>query len=87
LEKLGSSNQLCDLIDKIAYSFRIGYEAQGNDLLGEFTHSIDSLLSTLSTEKLTYINACLTLMLNAQTRRDSIFIADIIEYEIKPIIK
>jgi len=85
LEQLNSSN-LGSLIDQIACSFRVGYEAQGNELLKEFTHAIDSTLSTLSTDHLNYVNACLTLILNAQSRRDIIFIADIIEYEIKPII-
>jgi len=78
LEYLGTN--LCD-------KYRIGYEVESHQLMTKF---IDALVVFLEDKKLSdnqLLQQLFTIMLDAQEKKDTLYLADIIQYELLPKIK
>lgn len=81
-----TNKPLTSQLISVAHSFRIGHEAQANQ---SFTDSLDMLseyCTKLSPQQLNQISPLIEPMLLAQQRRDTLFLADIIEHELIPLV-
>lgn len=74
-------------LEAAAIAFRLGMEAQGCQRLGRFVDALLPLLSGISGEKLVSLNGVLSETLAAQGRKDYLWAADLLEYEIAPLLK
>ncbi|NRA61535.1 MAG: hypothetical protein HRU25_11615 [Psychrobium sp.] len=75
-ETLSQSGKLiCD-------NFRQGYEGEANELLISFIGQLEHYLAQNDNINNEYVEGLLNLIFQGQQRRDAIFIADIIEYEL-----
>jgi hypothetical protein len=72
---------------RVANSFRIGCDAQGNEAFVVLIDEIASLFEReLPPERAERITSLFPAIIAAQTRGDTITVADLLEYEIGPLI-
>jgi hypothetical protein len=70
-----------------AAAFRVGMDAQGNNSLAEFIDALDCGLNRGELQAFsTRLFPFLTELLAAQDRGDTLFAADLLEYEIGPLL-
>jgi len=74
--------QVIDVANQSCQFLRLGYEAQGIESLGVFSRTVGPFIDSLNPTDYEYAVAYLKLIVDAQQRRDFIYIADIIEYEL-----
>lgn len=67
-------------------AFRLGMEAQGGEELTSFIDKIMPRISKLLAETLAPLNKILGEILAAQSRKDYLLVADLLEYEIVPFL-
>jgi hypothetical protein len=75
-----------DSLYAAARAFRLGMEGVGSENLTEFIDALAPLLENLSGEVLTRLNGFLSATCSAQSRRDFLRVADLLEYEIAPLL-
>ncbi|MFO6421847.1 hypothetical protein [Motilimonas sp. KMU-193] len=73
------------LIDEVCQHFRLGHEARANQRYGQLLEILTTQHDQLEANQASHLNQILPPMLAAQSRRDNLFLADILEYEIKPL--
>ncbi len=74
-------------IEQVGIHFRTAKEAKANQLLADLLTELEPTLTKLPANQLERVNQYLPVLLDAQERRDNLFVADILEYEIKPLLK
>ena len=87
MEKTIKSNQ--SLIDKgtdVCRALRLGYEGHSSTLLVEFIDLFTPYLQAKPIIKQQELTKVIKVMLSAQTRNDKLFLADIIEYQLVPML-
>lgn len=87
MEKTIKSNQ--SLINKgtdVCRTLRLGYEGHSSALLVEFIDLFTPYLHTKPINKQQELTNIIKVMLSAQTRNDKLFLADIIEYQLVPML-
>ncbi len=67
-------------------AFRIGLEGQGNEQLTALIDAIGQRLPLLPAERLPRLTPLLENALNAIARRDYLWAADMLDYEIRPLV-
>ncbi|MDO6524962.1 hypothetical protein [Motilimonas sp. 1_MG-2023] len=82
-----SSTQLLNLIDRTCQSFRLAQEAKGNHFYTQLIDALEANLPKLAADKAAYLNQILPPLFAAQSRRDTLFLCDILEYEIRPLFE
>ena len=70
-----------------AHAFRCGYEGEGNRLFAQLLDDLLVLLKQVNNQQAASIKALIPVMFEAQKRRDTIYLADILEYELTMIAK
>ena len=65
-----------------AHAFRCGYEGQGNRLFAEILEGLISVTQSLDLTGANSVQALIPVMFDAQKRRDTIYLADLLEYEL-----
>ncbi|WP_206484811.1 hypothetical protein [Thalassotalea sp. G2M2-11] len=71
---------------QVANYFRLGYEGQANKELIIFLDRLELLLSAQTGEVKNSILTLTEVMFQAQTRNDMLFLADILQYELLPLL-
>lgn len=76
------------LMHQIILSFRLGMDAKANDLFAKFMDELVSKLPALSHDlDVVKLNNYLNQIFLAQTQADYLYLADLIEYEIYPLLR
>lgn len=85
--RLKEKKALCrKSLKSAATSFRLGMEGQaGKDLVG-FIDSLFPILQNFNQTSFHKINGLLNEILAAQSRKDYLRVADLIEYELSPLV-
>lgn len=73
-------------LEATVHAFRLGMEGAGNDHLKEFIDRLSGQLNAMSAYQQQEIHNVLAQTLDAQKRNDMIHIADLLEYEIAPLL-
>lgn len=79
------SEDVKNLALSAAEYFRIGMEAQGGELLIRFIDCISKDISIKNTD-MPKLNYYLNEILSAQSRKDNLYVADILQYELVKIL-
>ena len=80
------SHNLSAHIFATARAFRLGMEGVGSERLAEFIDALGCLLPKVSPDVLEKLNPLLEDTFNAMSRKDHLRVADLLEYEIKPLV-
>jgi len=75
------------VIKSVVGAFRFGMEAQGGEGLIAIIDSLPSLIVERKELALEMLNALLTEILSSQSRKDFLFLADLLEYELLPLLR
>jgi len=78
--------QVIEVANQSCQYLRLGCEAQGIEALGIFSLKVGPFVDSLNPTDYEYAVAYLKLIVDAQQRRDFIYIADIIEYELLKVL-
>ena len=73
-------------LDSATRAFRVGMDNQGNDNLAAMIDCLANELAGIAPQHLEEFNKMLTETLAAQTRKDYLFVADMLEFEIKNLL-
>lgn len=77
---------LKDLSQHIALSYRLGREGKGSEDLVRFVDALSGLVAELDASQMERLNCLFAQIFAAQQRRDFVFVADILEYELPEIL-
>ena len=87
MDKIDQQPSFIQLAQTVANNFRLGYEGAANDLLvGVISQLVEKEPLFPFGQRPHFIKLC-NLIAAAQQRRDTLLIADIIEYEIVPLFE
>lgn len=75
-------NDLEVVVQRAAGAFRLGMEAQGSQDLVELIDALPLFLEGMSNEMALRANQLLASMFEAQSRKDYLHLADLLEYEL-----
>ncbi len=75
------------VIKSVVGAFRLGMEAQGGEGLIAIIDSLPSLIAERKELALEMLNELLTEILSSQSRKDFLFLADLLEYELLPLLR
>jgi len=78
---------LLEIITKTTEAFRQGREADGNERLLGFVDGFSQICPDLPAESVLKLPPLLEEALKAISRRDFLWAADILDYEIKPLLQ
>ncbi len=67
-------------------AFRCGYEGKANELFAQVLEQLGPIMNALPEESVTFIHSVLPVMADAQQRGDTIYLCDILQYEVLPLI-
>lgn len=81
------NNKLVRLLQSTAESFRLGMEGQGSQALVELIDGLSLNLIGLRQEDIAALNTILVRALEAQQRKDFLYVADMLEYRLKPFLQ
>lgn len=81
------NNKLVGLLHSTVESFRLGMEGQGSQALVELIDSLSQSLIGLRQEDMAPLNTVLVQALEAQQRKDYLYVADVLEYRLKPFLQ
>lgn len=73
-------------LGRVVLAFRLGHDGEGNELLGRFIDGLLRLLPSVNPSQMNGIQIVLVPMLQAQERGDYLFLADLLEYELAPLL-
>lgn len=79
-------DELESLLQKTAEAFRLGAEAQGSEGLVALIDGLPALLEQVPGDATACLNQVLSAMLAAQSRKDYLYLADLLEYELPAIL-
>lgn len=86
-ETLGAENPLLDALLEAKTAFRVGRLAEGNTALVEFVDLLQQALAALDDEAVVRaIGPHVKAIVEAQERGDVLFVADLLEYELQPLV-
>ena len=68
-----------------AVAFRLGREAVGSEALARASELIGAMITDWSEQELQLLNQLLGKLFQAQSQKNFLFVADILEYQILPI--
>ena len=78
---------LLESLEEAATSFRCGHESAGNRAVASFTDELQQALTTQSDPRVVHgLLPWLRKIMEAQERGDHLRVADILEYEIAPLL-
>lgn len=80
------SSEFRELVQEAVVAFRLGREAQGSEKLVAIVDLLPVLVSTVPSTDLPRLNGMFSAMLAAQGRRDFLFLADLLEYELLAVL-
>ena len=69
------------------HAFRCGYEGKANELFAQVLTGLATIMAELPEESVGFIHSVLPVMADAQQRGDTIYLCDILQYEVLPRIK
>ena len=75
-----------DLLERTAAAFRLGRDGEGNETLTGVIDSLAGLLPRLDPLSMSRVQVILEPMLMAQNRGDYLLLADLLEYELAPLL-
>lgn len=76
-----------ELLLQSSLLFRLGMDAKANDTFARFVDALSQQLPQISSSiDVTHLNMKLNQLFQAQSRADYLYLADLLEYEILPII-
>jgi hypothetical protein len=78
---------LADKLIRTANLLRCGHEGAANESLAEVYELLLALPAQLSSQQLEWLKQLFPVMYDAQKRRDWIFLADILQYEVIKVVK
>lgn len=81
------NNKLVRLLQSTAESFRLGMEGAGSQALVELIDGLSLNLIGLRQEDIAALNTILVRALEAQQRKDFLYVADMLEYRLKPFLQ
>ncbi len=70
----------------IEASFRLGMEAQGSEDMIALIDTLPHLLAECNEADVKQLNKMLSAMQTAQLRKDYLYLADILKYELAPLV-
>lgn len=77
----------CELGLLVADNFRLGYEGEANQMFVAFIDAVIELIAKNRLGQDLELNTVLGTLIESQTRRDLLFVADILQYELIPLLK
>lgn len=80
------SSEFQELVQGAVVAFRLGREAQGSEKLVAIVDLLPGLVSNVPSTALPRLNGMFSAMLAAQSRRDFLFLADLLEYELSAVL-
>lgn len=87
MSKIETEPAWAGYLNNAGRAFRLGMEATGSENLTQFIDALQDVLKTLPPEKIPQLSAALNESLTAQSRRDYSYLADLLEYQIRPLLE
>lgn len=86
VENIFKKNE-AETLPSIAKAFRLGMEAKANEMLSNFIDRLSKEMVLFSSDLIGNLNPLLNETLSALSRKDFLRVADLLEYNIYPLIK
>jgi len=87
LNSINVTSDLTEHIKTASISFRLGMEAMGSENLARFIDGLSPVLQTLPQGVVQRLAAILNESLASQSRKDYSYLADLLEYQIVPLLE
>ena len=83
---LHSGSAVSTTLEEVVEAYRLGMEGQASEHLVKLIDLLTSVLAKATSEQVLRINALLANAISAIEHKDYLYVADIFEYEIAPLL-
>lgn len=82
---MSNKAEFCQNMQLCADLFRLSREAEANKYLAELFEPLAMFMQAESGPRLEFLQQLISALMTAQQRRDLLYLADLLEFELKPL--